>query len=243
MKTRGFRAAWQWRRLFWSRAAPGVRGAVALALLPSLFFLPLERIPIFGEQLRGVAVLTWFFSLSLALSLRPGPGLRDEALIWPYQKGIALGEMALEDWILDLGVFGSASLWWASLGVLSMGPSGPSPISLWVALFALGVATAALAHSVTLALSALGVRRPSDLTILLALLSLLAPVLVLRAPGWVLGLADLLLPPFRAAIELHGAVRGVDAEGIVGLLFHLLAFSGIALWIGHRRLSAWRPRA
>jgi len=222
--------------------APGGRGVVALTLLPSLFFVPLERVPFFGEHLRGVAILTWFFSLSLALSLRAGPGLHDDALIWPYQKGIPLGDMALEDWVLDLGVFGAASLWWASLGVLSMGGSGVPPFLLWSALFALGIATATLTHTVTLCLSALGVGRPSDLTILLALLSLVAPVLVLRAPGWVLGTADLLLPPFRAAIELHGALRGGDAEGTVGLLFHLLVFSGIALWIGHRALSSWRPR-
>ena len=241
--TRGFRAAWQWRRLFWRRVAPGGRGAVALILLPSLFFLPLAPVPVFGEQVRGVAILIWFFSLSLALALRTGQGLRDEASIWPYQKGIALGDMALEDWILDLGMFGAASLWWASLGALSVGFSGPSPFFLWIALFSLGVTTAALAHSVTLCLSALGARRPSDLTILLAFLSLVAPVLALKAPGWVLSFADLLLPPFRAAIELHGALRGGEAEGVTAALLHLLVFSGVALWIGLRQLSAWRPRA
>lgn len=242
MKSRGVRAAWRWRCLFWARMAPKASGAVALILLPSLFFVPLETVPFFGEHLRGVAILTWFFSLSLALSLRVGPGLQDEALIWPYQRGIPLGDMALEDWVLDLGGFGAASIWWASVGVLAIGASGVSPISLWVALFALGATTGALTHSVTLCFSALGVRRPSDLTILLALLSLVAPVLVLRAPEWILGTADLLLPPFRAPIELHGALRGGDAEGIPGALFHLAAFSGIALWIGHRAVSSWRPR-
>lgn len=241
--SRGLRAACQWRRLFWRRVAPGGRGAVALVLLPFLFFLPLERVPVFGDQVRGVAILIWFFSLSLALALRTEPGLRDEASIWPYQKGIALGDMALEDWLLDLGIFGAASLWWASLGALSVGFSGPSPFLLWIALFSLGVTTAALAHSVTLCLSALGVRRPSDLTILFAFLSLVAPVLALKAPGWVSSFADLLLPPFRAAIELHGALRGGEVEGVTIALLHLLVFSGIALRIGHRELSVRRPRA
>ena len=240
---RGLRVAWSWRSVFWSRVAPGGWGAMALALLPSLFFFPLDTVPVFGEQLRGVAILIWFFSLSLALALRNGPALRDEAAIWPYQKGIALGDMALEDWILDLGLFGVASLWWASLGVLSVGFSGSSPTHLWAAFFSLGLLTAGLAHSVTLCLSALGVRRPSDLTILFAFLSLVAPVVVLKAPGWVLRLADLLLPPFRAAVELHGALRGGEVEGITGPLLHVLVFTGIALWIGLRQLSAWRPRA
>lgn len=239
--TRGFRAAWTWRRAYWWRVAPGIPGGSALILLPLLFYLPLEMVPIFGEQFRGIAILIWLSALSLALSIRGGEGPRYEASVWPYQKGFSLGEMALEDWILDLGLMALLSMWWASTGVLSLS-RGSSPSSgLWLPFFSLGFTTAGLTHSLTLCLSALGIRRPSELTILAAVLSLLAPVLAFGAPDQVLQLARFALPPFRAAVELHGALREKEVEGIIPSLLHLLIFSGLVLWIGLRRLSGWRP--
>jgi hypothetical protein len=240
---RGLRAAWWWRRAYWLRVAPGISGGAVVVLLPLLFFLPLEAVPVFGERFRGIAILIWASSLFLALSIRGGESLRHEASVWPYQKGFSLGEMALEDWYLDLGLLGMASMWWASLGVLALS-QGPSsfPPGRWLPFFVLGFTTAALTHSLTLCLSALGIRRPSDVTVLLAVLSLVAPVLTLRAPEWVLRLARLMLPPFRASIELHGALRGKEVEEVLGSLLHLLVFSGVVLWTGLRRISAWRPR-
>jgi len=239
---RGLKGAGSWRRVLWARVAPGRMGGSAFGLLPLLFFLPLEAVPVFGEQLRGVAILIWLFSLSLALAIRGGAGLRDEASIWAYQKGVSLGRMALDDWILDLGLFSVVSIWWASLGVLAAGQTGTPPVSLWVAFFTLGFCTAALTHSLTLCLSAVGVQRPSDLTILFAILSLAAPVLALRAPDWVLELVSLSLPPFRSVLELHGALRAGDPGGLTAPLLHLLVFSGFVLWWGLRQISAWRPR-
>jgi len=240
--TRGPRAAWRWRRAYWLRVAPGIPGGAAVILLPFLFFLPLEVVPVFGERIRGIAILIWSASLALSLSLRGGESLRQESSVWPYQKGISLGEMALEDWYLDLGLVGLASIWWALLGALALSrgpPPFPGPL---LPFFLLGLTTGAVCHALTLCLSAFGVRRPSDLTILLALLSLLAPILGARAPEWILQVARLTLPPFRASVELHGALRQKEAEEIISSLLHLLVFSGIMLWAGLRRISAWRPR-
>jgi hypothetical protein len=211
-------------------------------LLPFLFFLPLEVVPVFGERTRGIAILVWAASLALSLSLRGGESLRRKASVWPYQKGISLGEMALEDWYLDVGLMGLASIWWAALGALALSRElSPLP-GPWLPFFLLGLTTGALCHALTLCLSAFGVRRPSDLTILLALLSLLAPILGLRAPEWVLQVARLTLPPFRASVELHGALRHREVEDIISSLLHLLVFSGVVLGAGLRRISAWRPR-
>jgi hypothetical protein len=211
-------------------------------LLPFLFFLPLEVVPVFGERMRGIAILIWGASLALSLSLRGGEGMRHEASVWPYQRGISLGEMALQNWYLDLGLVGLASLWWALLGALALSRELPPIPGPWLPFFLLGFTTGAVCHALTLCLSAFGVRRPSDLTILLALLSLLAPVLGLRAPEWILQVVRLTLPPFRASVEIHGALRQKEAEEIISSLLHLLVFSGIMLWIGVRRVSAWRPR-
>ena len=231
--TRGLRAAWVWRRAYWLRVAPGIPGGAAFILVSFLFFLPLEAVPVFGERARGIAILIWSASMALSLSLRGGESLRHEAAVWHYQKGISLGERVLED---------LASSWWAAIGALALSGE-PLPFSgPWLPFFLLGLTTGALCHTLTLCLSAFGVRRPSDLTILLALLSLLAPVLGLRAPEWVLQVARLTLPPFRASVELHGALRQREVEGILSSSLHLLVFSGVMLGAGLRRISAWRPR-
>ncbi len=241
--TQGFRRAWLWRRAYWDRVAPRRLGILVLGLLPLLFFLPLENVSVFGERTRGTAILIWLFSLSLAFALRGGEELRTEASIWAYQKGFCLGELALQDWILDLGLFFVAAFWWASVGVLAMDAAGPSALFSWTALFSLALFTAGLAHAVTFCFSALGVRRPSDPTVLLALTSLLVPALALRAPSWIRELMVFTLPPFRAAVELHGSLRIGQLDGAAGPLLHLFLFVGLTLWIGFGGISNWRPKA
>jgi len=241
--TRGLRQAWRWRRAFWIRESPGVMGGSAFLILPLLFFLPLEKLPFFGERLRGVAVLIWLFAIALALAIRGGQGLRDETSIWTVQKGLNLGELALEDWILDMGLLAAASLWWAFIGFLAIQGTGSSLFLPAVAFFTLGLTTGLVAHSVTLFLSAMGARRPSDPTVLFAIVSILIPALTLEAPAWIPGLADWVIPPFHAAIEISGAIRILDLSGSAAALLHILLYSGMILALGIRRVSVWRPRA
>jgi hypothetical protein len=223
--------------------APGKVGTVLYGVGPAGFFLPLESVSLFPDRLRGIAVLLWFLGLSLSLVVRGGGNPESETFIWLYQKGVRPPDRALEEWLLDLALFGVASAWWASWGVAALPRDGFPAFPLWPAFFLLAFLTAALTHTLTLWLSTLGVRRPSDLTILLAILSLLAPSLSTRAPEWVLETATYGLPPFRAVVEGHGALRTGDLENAAASLLHVLLFSALVLWLALQRMSVWKPKA
>ena len=241
--TRGLKQAWRWRTAFWLRESPGiVPGGVFLAL-PLVFFLPLEKLSIFGERWRGVAILIWLLALALALTLRSRASLRDETSLWTVQKGLSLGELALEDWILDIGLLAAANLWWAFMGFLALRTTGTPAFGPALGLFAMGLATGLVAHTVTLFLSALGADRPSDPTVLLAFVSILVPVVALEVPPWTTEVLDWIIPPFHSAIVLSGTVRIGDLAGMSVALIHILLYSGMMLALGLWRLSAWRPKA
>jgi hypothetical protein len=239
---RGLVAAWSWRRALWVRKSPGVMGGIAFLFLPLFFFLPWETLSFFGERLRGIGVLTWVFSIALALQLRGGQDLRDETAIWTIQKGISQGDVALEDWLLDMALLTGYSLWMGLFSLLALWASGePFYLSASAGFLCLGLTTCLVTHTLTFFLSALGAKRTSDPTALLAVLSILVPVLSLGMPGWLRIALDWLLPPFQACLELSGAVRASAFSGIGAALLHILAFSGILLWMGVWRVSRWRP--
>lgn len=241
--TRGLKQAWSWRKALWLRESPGVMGGSAFLALPLLFFLPLESASFFGERLRGVAILTWLFAIALALTIRGGQSLRDEASIWTVQKGLSLGELALEDWILDMGLLAVASLWWAFIGFLAIQGTEPSVFLPALSVFSLGITTGFVTHSLTLLLSAMGAKRPSDPTVFLAIVSILVPVLTLAAPPWLPELVDWIIPPFHPAIQLSAAVRMGDLVGMTGALIHIFLICGLMLGLGLWRISVWRPKA
>lgn len=239
--TRGLRWAWPWRRALWIRESPGVLGGSALLCAPLLYFLPLEGMAFFGERLRGISVLSWLFSMALGLALRGAAPLRNDSAIWTVQKGLSPGELAIEDWLLDLSLILGFSLWWSVISILAHGGGGPETLRFGLAILGLSLATGLVTHSLTLLLSALGLKRPSDPTVLLALISILSPVLTMEAPAWMSAVVEWMIPPFYAAIELSGAIRGMSVGGITEGLLHLLLYSGLLLGIGVVRISAWRP--
>lgn len=235
------RGALQWRFPLWSRKAPGKRGGVGFLLFPAVFFLPLESVGVFDSRVQAISGLVWLLSISLALSIRTAAELRDPISIWHHQKGVSLGDSALEDWILDLAVFTGFSLWWASTGVAALSfTEAVSPRNL-LALWVLGVSAAVLTHSVTFFLSAFGAPRTSDPVALFAFLSVLLPALSMNAPAWVFPTADWIIPPFRSTMVLSGAIRVGNLPDLTGSLFHVLSCSGLALWLGFLRISRWRP--
>ncbi len=239
---RGLRTAWRWRSAYWRRSSPGVAGGMVYALLPVLFFLPLEAVPIIEERGRGILILTWFLSVALALGVVAGRGLREEESIWLAQKGISLGDAALEDWILDAGLFSVACLWWAAAGALALWSVGHGSPGSWPSLFAFGMATCTVTRTFGGLLSAWGGRRPSDLTVLGAFLSLTAPVLLVKQPVLVQRAADWILPPFPEAVTLMGAIRAGELSSAGGALLHLLSFIGVCLAGGVWGVSRWKPK-
>jgi len=241
--TRGLKHAWRWRKAYWIRESPGVLGGSAFLALPLLFFLPLERVSFFEERMKGVAILTWLFAIALALAIRGGQSLRNESSIWTFQKGLSLGEIALEDWILDMGLLAGASLWWGLMGFAAIPGVGLSAVNAAVGVFFLSLGTGFVTHCLTLFLSAMGVRRPSDPTAFLAIVSILAPALTLEASEWIVILVAWVIPPFHTAIELSGALRVHDLNGSTTALLHILSYSGLLLGLGLWRMSRWRPRA
>jgi hypothetical protein len=238
---RGLAVAWSWRLPYWTRVSPGLSGGIVYLLLPILFFLPLEVLPLFEERLRGVAMLLWLFAIAFALGVASKRGPREEDSVWLFQKGVHLGEAALEDWLLDLGLSTTAAVWWALLGTLALLGSGHPPGLLWISLAALGAATAALAQTLVLFLSAWGLRRAVDLTVLAIFLSLAAPALVFQSSSRVQMFVDWALPPFKEVWVLAGALRIGDLQGTAVALLHILVFLGLFLVLALWRISRWRP--
>ncbi len=237
----GWRASISWRTASWLRLPPGLRGLGVFLLLPGLFFLPLEGVGLFEERPRGVSVIIWLSALAVALNLRGGRPLRDPSAIWLLQKGIPLPEVALRDCILDGGLFLCVSLWWATVGALGLGLVGHGGFGVWAGLLAMGFGTALLAHLLTLVFSAFGVERPSDPTVLLAILALLSPALTMRAPEWVQEWIPLLLPPFRSPILISNGLAGGAPGAALDPLLHLVLISGALLALGLWRHGRWRP--
>jgi hypothetical protein len=238
---RGLVVAWSWRMPYWRRVSPGLAGGTMYLLLPLLFFLPLEALPIFEDRLRGIALLLWFFAVAFALGVAAKRSAREEDAVWLYQKGVPLWEVSVEDWLLDGGLAAAAAAWWASLGTLALLESGQTVWSLWLSLFVLGLVTAVLAQTLVFLLSAWGVPRAVDLTVLAILLAMLAPALTFQASEGLQGAVSRVLPPFREAWTLGGALRsGLLLTGSAALL-HILVFTGCVLGLGLWRISRWRP--
>jgi hypothetical protein len=238
---RGLAVAWSWRWPYWKRVSPGVHGGILYLLLPLLFFLPLDALPLFEVKSRGVAMLLWLFALGLALGVAAKRSAREEDGVWLFQKGVPLGEAALEDWLLDLGLAKAAALVWASVGTLALLGSGHSLPRLWLSLFFLGLATAVLVRTVVFVLSAWGIQRAVDLTVLGVFLSMVVPALTFRSSEGVQMVAGWIVPPFREVWTLAGAVRTGGVLDVAAPLLHLLVVVGLFLALGAWRISRWRP--
>jgi hypothetical protein len=239
---RGLAVAWSWRLPYWQRVSPGLAGGILYVVFPALFFLPLEALPIFEDRLRGVALLLWFFAVAFALGVVAKRGAREEDSVWLYQKGVPLWEASLEDWLLDLGLAAVVAASWASMGTLALLGSGQGFWSLWLSLLALGLVTAVLAQTLVLFLSAWGAPRAVDLTVLAILLAMLAPALTFQASEGLQTTVSWVLPPFREAWTLAGALRAGLLHSGAAALLHILLFTGCVLGLGLWRISRWRPR-
>lgn len=238
---RGFRRSLYWRRGLWVREAPGRRGLLLSILGPLAFFLPLDALGIVGSRVQSISLMVWVMAISLPLSVRGGSSPRDSSGIWLFQKGCPPAETALEDWVLDVALFSTALTWWALTGVSILAFSYPVTLLNILALWGLGFSVALLTHATSFLLSALGARRTTDPVVFLAFMSVLLPPLTTNSPGWFSGAVDWVLPPYHSTLLLSGALRRGDPTETSGALFHVLLYSGAALWLGLARVARWRP--
>lgn len=238
---RGIRLAARWRLAYWTAVAPGKRGSWCFALAPALFFVPWESVGLFATSHQAVLAVTWLAAAGLGLGVGSGRSLRSEDTLWLFQKGIPLGEVALEDWALDAGLLTTAAAWWAIFGAAALAGTSP-PVYLWAGLFAFAVGTALLARTISGFLSAWGSARPSDLTGVVALVSMMASILLAGRPGDIERTVHWLLPPFIQAGNLLGAIRAGDRGDASASALHLLGFVGALLAATAWRMHHWRPK-
>lgn len=239
--TRGLRKAFRWRLPLWIRRGPGRLGGLAFLSCPLAFLIPLEGMGLVGTRVQGISVVVWFLGLSLPLSVRAVSGLRDPMSVWTYQKGCGMGDTALEDWILDMGLFAGFALLWALAGVAALALTQAVGLGNILSLWLLGTSVALLTHSLTFFLSAAGASRPSDPVAFLAFTSILIPVLMVKAPDWMASLAHWGIPPYHASMAISGAIRAGNFSEAAGSLLHVLVYSGLALGLGARSISRWKP--
>jgi hypothetical protein len=182
----------------------------------------------------------WLLAVALGMGMGGGRGLREEDSVWLVQKGISLGEAALEDWILDLAPLAAASLWWAGVAALPLAPGVPYPASVpgW---FLLGFLTSVLVRTLVGFLSAWGVRRPVDLAAVVVFLTLMAPLLLTRLPERVQDGLGWVVPPILAVPSLARGLLAGELALVVRDLLHFLAFTALLLGATFWRMERWRP--
>lgn len=235
------RVASRWRRPFWRRVGPGRLIGPTLALLPVVFLLPLDAVPIFATQGEAVGVVVWIGGILLAFRTVGAGAVRDDALVWLYQKGRAPHDVALANLLLDVGLAKVYAAWWALAGVAVL-PAGAGPLLGFLGLFFAAVASYSVASATIFALGAFGVERPNDFTVALILVSLLLPVALQSFGAEWLSVLQWLAPPLLRASHLAGAIQTRSLIAATEFLLHILLYCGAMIALGTAALSRWRPR-
>ncbi len=237
--SRGISGALIWRRAYWLRREPGRKGIAIYLLVPALFFLPLgESGPFPRSAVQGLLIV--ILSLALGIRLGGGRGLRAEDQVWLSQKGVSLGDVALEDWILDLLPMAALSLWWGLTAYLASIGEGWRPLSVFVVsgtAFLLSLLTRTLVGVI----SAFGYRGAGDLAAGLIVISfLLFQVSFFVSPAAQTAIRLGTLPIFRIPEAVRALLEGDLAVAAPDLL-HILALLGVMLWATYWRMERWRP--
>ena len=240
---RSLHVAFAWRRTFWLRMGPGKWTGIGLLLTPAAFLLPLSELPFVSDREASVGLVLWVAALVLAFRTRGSDPVRDDSLIWLYQKGLSPADMALANLLLDLVMALGFAACWALAGTVFLTPSLAEVPTLFAALLARGFATFVTAYLVLFSLGALGVRSPTDVTAGLLLLSLLTPSLAVVSSGGVLPMLRWVIPPFLAPVGLSVSISTGNAVGIAEASLHLAAYATALVALGFHQMSRWRPKA
>lgn len=233
-------ATWQLAR--WLRAHPGRAGLGGLACLPLLYLVPLHRLGLADEWSAGAWSIAFILPLPLtAIVLRDSARVSDGA-VWLYQKGIALQDVCVLRWILDLGLVLLLCVWSAVgifFGSLLYGADRPDQLLIGALR---GVLAAVPAAGLLFGVAAAGSKRGGDLLVLLAFVALLEPALALfldPLPRRVLHV--LVMPMMEAAALAYGP--SAAPGGALHAALHLTLWMTGWLMLGCWRLRCWRPPA
>jgi hypothetical protein len=233
-----------WQRAGWLRRHPGRGGLVAVACLPLLYLLPLQRAGMMFPTWRdGAATLSVFVPLLLAAVFLRDSARVPPAAVWLFQKGVALDDVFVTRWGIDLVAVLGLSIWSTVAGTTAGGLLyGGFEAGRIAQLAAVGVLVAATAGLLLFGVAAHGSARGGDLLVLLLFIGLLEPLLVvlLPAPGRAL-LHAFVLPVLEAA-SLPSRLMTEPASALHASL-HLAAWATGWLGFGIVCLRRWRPGA
>lgn len=237
----------RWIGARWRRATPGPYGLLALAAYPLLFVAPLEATGLFPDWQEGASRLLGLGVPLLALTLLRDIGSASPAEFWLHQKGVSLAEWAWTRLVAELALGAAVVAWWtvaftivARMHDIAM---GVQPLLLLVLTLWLFYAVVSV---LCLVLGATGYPRAVDLSVLILILTLVAPVLTSFVAPWVSLVLRTVLPPLVPVQVFRDALAaGLPWRDVLRPLLHIgswcVATLALASWLLERRVPASGP--
>lgn len=236
-------AAWHVAR--WTRDVPGRAGLAALAAVPVLFFAPYRWTGLFREwQDVGSAVLVIGIVLA-SLGISRDVGAPEPTEFWMHQRGFSLADWALSRWLANIGLMVVVAAWWtacyavaARMHGLPLSLPGAAAVGGWL----VGMFT--VISALLLLLGSVGRGRAVDAAVLVLIATALLPALEALAPGPLLRVMGVMLPPLHAMSELRGAAM-LDGgmRAVVPPLLHTCTWLFVVLALATALFGRRRPTA
>lgn len=236
------RTLWPWQLARWTRIAPGQWGLLVLALYPALFFVPLQRLPLFDTWSEGASALLLLGILGSAFAVMRDIGAPHAGEFWVFQKGGDLPSLALTRWMSDVLLGGAVALWWAAgftVAATNHGLSASAPFYLALLLWLFGCFV--IVGALLLVLGSTGHPRASDWTLLILLVTAFSPLLSRVASPMAMRVIEAVRPPFFALTLARQAVSASThwptvAGGLLQVATWLFVTVTLALFLIGRRI-------
>ncbi len=227
-------------RARWWRQNPGRTGIALLALLPLLFLLPLQRVPMFATWRDGAGTLTLILALAVTGLCTRDSARVPPAAVWLFQKGVRMEDAFLVRWMIDVAIVALVCLWCAlgmGLGAAVHGVLDGS----WLVRVTTGTLVAiVLAASLLFGLAAAGTDRGGDVLVLLLFAAIAEPLLALTLPATARTTVHALLLPLFEGVGLPRRLQAEPASALHAGL-HVVSWCTAWLAFGVWRLRRWRP--
>ncbi len=231
----------RWQLACRVREYPGRMGLLAIALLPLLYLLPLQRAAImFPAWEDGAETLAILLSIGLAAMLMRDSARVPPAAVWLFQKGLRIDDLLLLRWMIDLGLLLAVCVW-SMLGVAVGSVLHGAFDAAWLLQLGVGSGIIALIAGVLLfGMAAAGSTRGGDVLVLLAFAGMLEPLLAMLLPATGRAITHALVLPLVEAASLANRVSADPTKALHSAL-HLTVWTAVWLAFGIARLRAWRP--